>query len=149
MNLYEGMFLLNSAESKRDWDGMSASVKGILLKHGAQILKEEHWDDRKLAYDVAGQKRGTYYLIFFLLDPLKLSALRRDGQLSEQILRQLFIRHEGTEVPVYSSLMQELAEVDTDAPSRGDGPRRPRSFRDEVEDDEEKDDKDSNGSQEG
>ena len=119
MNLYEGLFLLNSAEAKRDWDAMSGHVRDLLKKHGADVLKEVHWDDRKLAYDVDGQKRGTYFLVFFKLDPLKLATLRRDCQLSERILRQIFIRHEGEEVPAYPTPVHEVGEGET-APASED-----------------------------
>ena len=115
MNLYEGMFLLNSAEAKRDWVAISGHVTELLKKHGAEILKEVHWDDRKLAYDLGGQKRGTYFLVFFKLDPLKLATLRRDCQLSEIILRQLFIRHQGSEVPSYPLPVHESGEGDAEA----------------------------------
>jgi small subunit ribosomal protein S6 len=131
LNLYEAMFLLNSAESKRDWDAMSGHVKGILLKHGAEVLKEEHWDDRKLAYDVAGQKRGTYYLIFFNLDPLKVATFRRDCELSEQIMRHLIIRHQGTEVPAYPALVHELSEGDFGGGEDRPFPRRERRSDDD------------------
>lgn len=103
MNLYEGMFLLNSIEAKRDWDGMLAHVKGLLTKHGAEVLKDVLWDDRKLAYEVDGQKRGTYLLIYFKMDPTVVAAFRRDCNLDDRIMRQLFVRHEGTEVPVFAA----------------------------------------------
>lgn len=103
MNLYEGLFLLNSVEAKRDWEGICGHVREQLEKHGAEVLKEVQWDDRRLAYEVAGQKRGTYLLVFFKLDGQKIAPLRRDCQLSERILRQLFVRHQGDEVPAYAA----------------------------------------------
>ena len=131
LKLYEGMFLLNSVEAKRDWDGLLGHVKGLLTKHGAEILQDVLWDDRKLAYEVAGQKRGTYLLVFFKLDPLALAAMRRDCELSEQILRQLFIVHAGDQVPVFAVAPEghgeELGE------SRSEGryrERRPEYGRD-------------------
>ena len=136
MNLYEGLFLLNSAEAKRDWEASSGHVKGLLQKHGGEILKDVLWDDRKLAYDVAGQKRGTYYLVFFKLDPLKLAELRRDCQLSEQVLRQLFIRHQGSEVPAYATPVHEPGEGEGETGRAGavrpDAPRSKAPVGDEV-----------------
>jgi len=96
------MFLLNSVEAKRDWDGLCDHVRGIIEKHGGEVLREEHWDDRRLAYEVAGQKRGTYLLVFFRLDPNEMSPLRRDFELSERILRQLILRHKGDQIPAYA-----------------------------------------------
>ena len=132
MNLYEGMFLLNSVEAKRDWEGLSGYVKDTLTKRGAEILKEEHWEDRKLAYEIAGQKRGTYLLIFFKFDPLGIAALRREFQLSEQTLRQLFIRHAGDEVPAYASPGKEYSSQRGFGPRRSAGPARDATRRPAV-----------------
>ena len=51
------------------------------------------------------------------IDPQKMALLRREFQLSERTLRQLFIRHPGEEVPTYVSPGKEYSD-------RGFGPRR-------------------------
>ena len=124
MKLYEGLFLLNSAESKRDWDALYGHVSEILGKHNAEIIQESHWDDRRLAYEISGQKRGTYLLVFFKLEPTEVASLRRDCQLSETIMRQLFIRHEGDAIPAFATLGQEHSARGRHD-SGGDRRRRP------------------------
>jgi small subunit ribosomal protein S6 len=53
------------------------------------------WDERKLAYEIDGRKRGVYLLTYFLADPTRIKPLERDAQLSEHILRLLVLRAEG------------------------------------------------------
>ena len=124
MNLYEGLFLLNSVEAKRDWDGICGHVRELLEKHGAEVLKEVQWDDRRLAYEVAGQKRGAYLLVFFKLDGQNIAPLRRDCQLSERILRQLFVRHQGDEVPAYAAAGPARPERGRYGQGRTGGPEK-------------------------
>ena len=61
---YEGMFLFPQSASA-DLQGSTDLVKEILTRNGAEILSMAKWDERKLAYDIAGNKRGLYILAFF------------------------------------------------------------------------------------
>lgn len=113
MNTYEGLFLLNSVEAKRDWEAAAQHVQGILKKHDAEIGTNYRWDERKLAYEVRQQKRGTYYLVYFKAPPEAIVAIRRDAELSEQILRQLILAWSGDIPPMPSEdeLAKQRAEL--------------------------------------
>jgi small subunit ribosomal protein S6 len=54
------------------------------------VLKK--WDERKLAYEINKQKRGTYVIAFFKAPGSAVAALERDVNLSEQVLRVLVTR---------------------------------------------------------
>ena len=69
MKTYEGLFMLDAVEAKRDWDTAVAHVKGILTKHGVEVLTNYKWDERKLAYNIGPHKRGAYWLAYFNADP--------------------------------------------------------------------------------
>src|SRR5262245_66527419 len=86
---YEAMFLLDNAAAVADFDGTAAVVDQILSKNGAEIVQKEKWDERKLAYEIRGHKRATYYLTYFRAPvdaPTKISA---DANLNEKIIRHL------------------------------------------------------------
>jgi small subunit ribosomal protein S6 len=100
LKTYEGMFLLNSVESRRDMEAATTHVKDILKKHHAEPGTNYVWDERKLAYEIRQQKRGTYYLVYFQCPPENVAALRRDCELSEVIIRQLIIAWEGAIPPM-------------------------------------------------
>ena len=106
MNVYEGMFLLNSVEARREWEGAMNHVQDILKKSGAEISTNYRWDERRLAYDIKGQKRGTYYLVYFKAEPDAIATIRRDCRLSELILRQLILRYT-KEIPPAPSKTEE------------------------------------------
>ena len=58
----------------------------------AQILASRLWEERRLAYPINGQRKGTYWLTYFRLDSGQLEALRRDCQINESILRELILK---------------------------------------------------------
>jgi small subunit ribosomal protein S6 len=92
--LYEGMFLVDSAEAAQNWDGVNENVKRILERSGAEILSIRKWDERKLAYEIHGKTRGTYILSYFRADGERIRDIEKDVQLSERIMRVLILSAE-------------------------------------------------------
>lgn len=91
MAIYEGMFLLDSGRAAKDWEGTKALVDGVLERYGAKPILRDRWDERKLAYPIKRQKRGTYYLNYFDAPGDAVSQIRRDLTLTEGVLRFLVL----------------------------------------------------------
>lgn len=87
------MFLLDNTKAG-DWDSVVGHVQDILKKRNAQVTSVEKWGERKLAYPVKGHKRGTYMQVYFEAPAGTISDIRRDCQLSDAILRCLFLQVE-------------------------------------------------------
>jgi small subunit ribosomal protein S6 len=113
--LYEAMFLVDSAEATTDWDGVTATIKNILEKAGAEIVSIRKWDDRKLAYEINGKGKGTYILCYFRAAGSKLRDIERDIQLSERIMRVLILcaEHRQAEDVEMGSISQIAGETGT------------------------------------
>lgn len=94
VNVYEGMFILDSNRYARDSAGVSGQIPDMIQKLGGQMLASRLWEERRLAYPVDGHRKGTYWLTYFNLDSGQLTALNRQCQLSESILRTLFLKVE-------------------------------------------------------
>ena len=90
--LYEVMFLIDSAEAAKDWDGIIELVTKMLNKIDAQIISLKKWDERPLAYSIKKCTRGTYILSYFKADGRKITELERDVLLSERVMRALILR---------------------------------------------------------
>ena len=93
-NLYEGMFLIDSARAAADWDGIISVITKILETAKAEIVSIRKWDDRKLAYDIKGKSRGLYIICYFRADGGKIQDIEKNVQLSEQIMRVLILNAE-------------------------------------------------------
>lgn len=92
--LYEGLFLVDSAEAASDWDGINEAIKKIFDRSGAEVLSITKWDERSLAYDIQKKSRGTYILSYFKVDGSKIGGIERDVQLSEKIMRVMILNAE-------------------------------------------------------
>ena len=93
--LYEAMFLVDSAEAAADWEGINATIKGILEKAEAEIVSMKKWAERALAYEIRTKDRGTYILCYFRAGGEKISEIEKAVQLSERIMRVLILSTEG------------------------------------------------------
>jgi small subunit ribosomal protein S6 len=105
--LYEGMFLVDSAVATANWDGVLAAIDTILKRADAEVISVRKWDERRLCYDIARCKRGTYVLAYFLVNPNTVSGIERDVHLSEQVLRAMLLRGD--------HLTQEIMDAPTPA----------------------------------
>lgn len=91
INIYEGMFLFPQSASA-DFQGMIDHINEILNRAEAEVIAMKKWDERRLAYDIKGNKRGLYILTYFKADRQRISSIERDCNLSELLLRSLVIR---------------------------------------------------------
>ncbi len=92
MRLYEGMFIISDTVAGSDWEAVVKHVEDLLKNRGAEILKSEKWEERKFAYKLKGYKRGTYLLVYFNAPTDSISLIKRDFELSDNVLRTLVVR---------------------------------------------------------
>lgn len=88
---YEGMFLFPQSVTA-DLEAASAHVRESITRHGGEIVSLVKWDERRLAYDIQGNKRGVYFLAYFTAPTSAIVSIERDCNLSERMLRALLIR---------------------------------------------------------
>ena len=93
-NVYEGMFILESNRFGRDPETVSGQVPAMIEKLGGEILISRLWEERRLAYPIRGQRKGAYWLTYFRLDSGQLADLQRQCEITDDILRVLFLKVE-------------------------------------------------------
>ncbi len=89
LNQYETVFIATPVLSEAQMKEAVDKFKGIITKNNGEIVHEENWGLKKLAYPIQKKSTGFYYLIEFkaegdLIDKLELE-YRRD----ERVLRFL------------------------------------------------------------
>src|SRR5204862_1329498 len=83
-NQYEAMFLFGTGAATEP-AAAEAHCRKFIEAHGGQISVLKKWDERKLAYEVKGNKRGTYFLSLFTAPPAAVAQIERDVKLSENV----------------------------------------------------------------
>ena len=88
---YEAMFLLGPAGATEPQAQLEL-VRGIIERHGGKIKVLKKWDERKLAYEINKNKRGTYILSLFTAPSTAIGPIERDVKLSEDVLRVMILK---------------------------------------------------------
>lgn len=90
--LYEGLFLMSQSAVSAGVGSAIDTVRGMLDRVDAEVLSLSKWEERKLAYPIDGQKRGTYLISMFKVKPTQIVNIERDCNLSEDVLRVMMTR---------------------------------------------------------
>ena len=92
MNQYETVFILTPVLSE---DQMKEAVKKYedhLAKAGAEIVHEEHWGMRKLAYPIQKKSTGFYQLIEYKAEGDVIANVETELKRDERVLRFLTVK---------------------------------------------------------
>ncbi len=95
MKTYELMLIADPAIASKEWDRVEDEIQKTLTRYGATILSLKKWGERKLAYKLKRQQRGTYVLVYFQSPADGISKIVADLELSETILRALVLQLKG------------------------------------------------------
>lgn len=85
MKKYEFMFILDVFDEQQTKE----EAKEILTRQNANILSEDAWGIRKLAYPIKKRENGYYYLLQVELLPASLKEINSDIRLNEKILKYM------------------------------------------------------------
>ncbi len=91
-HVYEAMFIFDSNRFGRDPGGVSGAIATMAQKFGGEILASRLWEERRLAYPINGQRKGTYWLTYLRLESKELTNLNREIALNESIMRSLILK---------------------------------------------------------
>ena len=91
-NVYEAMIIFDSNRYARERAGMPAEVEKMIQAGAGEVLVSRLWEERRLAYAINGQRKGTYWLIYFRGPSQMLTALNREWEINEGILRHLVLK---------------------------------------------------------
>lgn len=129
---YEALFLLNPSYATGSWETAKQEVEHILHRANAEILHVRKWDERRLAYEIGGQKRGVFVLAFFKCEGPKVAGVERDVQLSENILRCIVLKADHLALKDIEAMQpqQPVAEEHDTRNFRRGGPGGPGGDRD-------------------
>jgi small subunit ribosomal protein S6 len=130
--VYEGMFLLDPSRYARDPEGVAGQIPRIIEEAGGTMLVSRFWEERRLAYPIRGNRKGTYWLTYFRVDGQKLAAINRECQLSDSILRVLFLKVDPRTVDV----MVEHAQPRQSKPAAETATQRPPGDAEDLTDEE-------------
>ncbi len=92
MNYYETVFILTPVLSDDQMKEAVEKFKDVLKQNNAEIVNEELWGLRKLAYPIDKKSTGFYVLVEFKAEPTIVSKLETAYRRDERVIRFLTFR---------------------------------------------------------
>lgn len=86
---YETVFILTPVLSDTQMKDTVEKFKSVLVDNGAEIVNEESWGLRKLAYPIHHKNTGFYQLFEFQAKPSLINTLEVEYKRDEKIIRFL------------------------------------------------------------
>ncbi len=94
MNNYETVFILTPVLSDAQMKEAVEKFKKLLTTAKAEIVNEENWGLRKLAYPISKKTTGFYQFIEFKANPDVIEALETQFRRDERVIRFLTFRQD-------------------------------------------------------
>ena len=92
MNQYETVFILTPVLSDEQMKETVAKFRNLLTDNGAEILNEEIWGLKKMAYAIEKKSTGFYCLVEFKGEPSIVNTLETGFRRDEKVIHYMTVR---------------------------------------------------------
>jgi len=92
MNHYETVFILNPVLSDVQVKETVKKFEDYLVSKGAEIVWQENWGLKKLAYPIQNKKSGFYHLFEFKINGEEVTPFELEFRRDDSIMRYLTVR---------------------------------------------------------
>ena len=92
LNHYETVFILTPVLSDEQMKETVAKFKKLLTDKGAEILNEETWGLKKMAYAIQKKSTGFYCLLEFKAEPSVVEKLEIGYRRDEKVIRFMTVK---------------------------------------------------------
>ena len=94
MNQYEVLYLITPELDEESNRAVMDKFAGIITANGGEIVKQDEWGKRKLAYAIDYKTEGFYVLVTFNAPTDLPKELERNFRNDERVLRYMVTRKE-------------------------------------------------------
>jgi len=92
MNHYETVFILTPVLSDDQVKEAVKKFNDFIASKGGEVIWEEDWGLKKLAYPIQHKKTGFYHLIEFKMNPENVQKLDLAFRRDERVIRHLIVK---------------------------------------------------------
>jgi small subunit ribosomal protein S6 len=89
---YEIVYIVAPSASEQEIADVQAQIESAAQRYQATIDKTENWGRRRLAYDIAGHKEGTYVLQVLTGPGEMIKEIERRLRVFDTVIRYLAVR---------------------------------------------------------
>lgn len=92
LNQYESVFIATPVLSDAQFKEVVAKFSNLVTENGGEIINEEDWGLKKLAYPIQKKSTGFYHLLEFRAEPTFIEKLETMYRRDERVIRFLTFR---------------------------------------------------------
>src|SRR5215210_5051254 len=89
---YETIYILRPNTPNEGVAEVNTRIKGIIEGMGGKILKVDNWGKRRLAYEVAKERKGIYLYWQYLAQPGVVEETERNLRMLDSVIRYLTVK---------------------------------------------------------
>ena len=109
MRHYENLVIVKPTLTEEEIKNTIAAVEEVITSNGGEISARDAMGIRKLAYPIAKNERGFFYVIYYTIEPATISEIERRFRINEELLRFVTIKYDTKrEVTAWNQLVDKV-----------------------------------------
>ena len=121
VNQYETVFIATPVLSDTQMKEAVAKYTKLIADNGGEVVYEEDWGLKQLAYPIQHKTSGFYYLIEFKADPQFVATLETQYHRDERIIRFLTVALDKDSI-AYAEHRRQKGAAKAEAPKAEEAP---------------------------
>src|SRR3954471_16068671 len=93
---YETIYILRPNTPNEGVAEVNTRIKGVIESMGGKVIKVDNWGKRRLAYEVAKERKGIYLYWLYLATPGVVKKARPTLRMFENVIRYLPVKVDET-----------------------------------------------------
>src|SRR5512146_778460 len=89
---YETTYILRPNTTNEGVAEVNSRIRGIIEGMGGKIIKVDNWGKRRLAYEVAKERKGIYLYWLYLAQPGVVEEAERNLRMLDNVIRYLTVK---------------------------------------------------------
>lgn len=89
---YETIYILRPNTPNEGVAEVNTRIKGVIEGMGGKIIKIDNWGKRRLAYEVAKERKGIYLYWLYLAQPGVVEETERNLRMLDSVIRYLTVK---------------------------------------------------------
>jgi len=132
-NHYELIFILKPDQSDEEAKASITRIKDIISRNEGEILKEEDWGIRQLAFEMNKQTKGHYILLYFTAKSSVVADLEQNFNVMEETVKYMVTRLEKAQIEAYRKKTEEAVSKSAEPEASETGPDETKTAEAEPE----------------
>ena len=89
---YETIYILRPNTPNESVAEVNNRIKGVIETMGGKVIKVDNWGKRRLAYEVAKERKGIYLYWLYLAQPGVVEEAERNLRMLDSVIRYLSVK---------------------------------------------------------